>query len=307
MKSNNIDTIYRKLIKSVLEEGQQNAQPRGRKVRELYNVLFTLEDARNSIIQNGLRKMNYAYAAIEMLGLFRPGWKNVEPYSWYNSVMKSFINPDTGRWDGSYAERICSYSQMHKMFEILSKDPDSRRAVIAFYNPRHDFHQYESKDICCTLSLVFRVRDGKLHLTCTMRATDILLGLPYDLTQFTFLQSVLAKWLGLEVGEYTHFTANLHAYEGDWEKLQLIEKAPVACTPLTSMPSWDIPGIEDTYREIENFFDLDRLSRHYPKEINDLPSFMFGGKLRSRTLQQLFRAVTWPYIERKHRKIEKLS
>lgn len=283
-----INDLYPLLIHEVLENGEK-ASPRGRAIRELHNVGFVLNDAHNSIILNPSRKMNYAYAAIEMLGLLRTGELNVEPYTWYNSKMRQFLNSTGDNWDGSYADRIHWYNQLEEMYKVLKADPDSRRAVMSFYNPVHDFHDYESRDICCTLNLIFNIRDGKLNLTGTMRSNDILLGLPYDLTQFTFLQSVLASWLGLEMGYYCHFTANLHAYEDDVEKLKKIFKDTGRVeNQWQRMGDWDLPSQIATYEAIAEFFAYDKLVRQGLK--------VDGTELKhSKFLTNLFDNVTKPF------------
>ncbi len=291
-QSNHINLIYKDLISQLLATGNV-AAPRGKKIYELQNVSFLLHDARNSIITIPERKMNYAYAAIEMLGLLQVGEMNVEPYTWYNSQMAQFINPAKGTWDGSYADRIAGYKQLEKMYEILKEDPDSRRAVLSLYNPAHDFHEYNSLDICCTLSLIFNIRDNKLNLTVSMRSNDILLGLPYDMTQFTFLQSVLAAWLGIEMGWYCHFTANLHMYEQDREKCTkiLASKTNIE-TAWQSMGPWEY-GILDSSVAATQYFMHDRLYRH-----GDTAPII-ENYLNSKTLLNLWNNVTFPYAKAK--------
>lgn len=311
--ANRIKTIYPHLVRYLMQEGKEAAAPRGKATKELYNVGFVLTDAHNSIVTSPLRKFNYAYAVIEMLGLFQHGSKNVEPYTYYNSVMKSYLNPETNEWDGSYATRLTIYKQLPEMYKILKADPDSRRAVIAFYNPAHDFHEGESKDICCTLSLIFRLRDGKLNMTCTMRSNDILLGLPYDLTQFTFLQSVLAKWLGVEMGEYYHFAANFHAYNTDYEKLwNIANEAGKYEDPehFASMPDWDIADIDETYADIQRFFAWEKFLRDMEKlSVEDLSKAFANNNLetiKSKVLTDLLLNTVIPYIAKKKQKDAKI-
>lgn len=49
-------------------------------------------------------------------------------------------------------------------------------------------------------------------MIATMRSNDIILGMCYDIPAFTFLQEVMAYWLGLEVGHYIHQPGSLHYY-----------------------------------------------------------------------------------------------
>jgi thymidylate synthase len=309
MKNANIDPIYSTLIKSLLRS-EHISSPRRNPIKELYAVGWLLEDAHNCIILNPLRKMNYAYAVIEMLGNFRDGQENIEPYCWYNPVMKNYINPSTGLWDGSYANRLMRYNQLVNVLKILQGDPDSRRAVIGLYNPAHDFHDYESLDVCCSLNLVFRLRGGTLDGVFTIRSNDILLGVPYDNTQFCFILSVMAKWLGAKMGSYYHFAANLHAYQCDWSKLERIAniqftKDDNKC-PLSSMPDWDISDPQKTYEEIAKFFTVEKKLRD-----SGNPSFEMAEKyceevkMTSNVLKNLLFDVILPFQQRKLKKLQK--
>lgn len=300
MKANEIDTIYSKIITSVLDSGVVS-NPRGQQVKELYNIGWQLEDARNSIILSPVRKINYAYAVVEMLGLLRDGPRNVEPYCWYNSKMKQFLNPETGNWDGSYADRLYMFSQLPAVYKILKDDPFSRRAVVGIYNPGYDFHSYESRDVCCSLNLIFRLRDGKLNATFTIRSNDVLLGVPYDLTQFTFLQSVLASWLGVEVGSLYYFAANLHAYERDWDRLRKIagtQWTKDSAHPLATMPKWDIASIPETLAQVERLFSAERALRADPSTKN-LQRLIKKHRIDSPLLGNLLATILLPYQQRK--------
>jgi len=303
MKAPNIDSVYPKLIKSVLKQGKEY-EPRGMKVKEIYNVSFKINDARACIITNPYRKFHLPYAIIEMLGLFQNGAYNVEPYTWYCNNMKSFINPETGLWDASYATRLTEHKQLEEMFNILRADPDSRRAVIQIYTPQEDFHNYESKDIACTLSLIFRLREGKLNMTSTIRGNDVMLGVGYDATQYVFLQSVLACWLGVEVGEWSHFAANMHAYERDWGKLKTIatEKWPADFKPRwKKMPEWDVQDIRETFLQIKRFFAMEKEFRScIAKNIQtDIPILFERYKITSKFLKNAFLDILLPYILKK--------
>jgi len=294
-----IDDIYPHLIREVLD-AKDFSSPRGMKIRELFNYQFQIDDATRCIVTNSKRKINFAYAVMEMLGLLMPGKATVEPMCWFNSKMKNYLNHETLEWDGSYAQRLTMYDQMRNVYKVLKEDPDSRRAVMSMYNPAHDFHDYISLDICCTLSLIFRIVNGKLNLSVTMRSNDVLLGIPADLWQFSFLQSVMASWLGIPVGNYSHYAASFHAYERDLEKLTDIANSPVeSCTSWERMGTWDV-GIHDTFDEVSKFFAMDKELRD-SKDASDDNANMLWGKywMKSEFIRNLYFTVVLPYIRKK--------
>jgi hypothetical protein len=75
----------------------------------------------------------------------------------------------------------------------LLKDHDSRRALVLINRANDQIYAVDhgSKDVPCTLSLQFFVRDNKLHLHAHMRSNDVFWGLTYDLFSFTMLQEVM--------------------------------------------------------------------------------------------------------------------
>jgi thymidylate synthase len=118
--------------------------------------------------------------------------------------------------------------QWNYIKEELQKDPDSRRAVIHIRTPNDSI--VDSKDVPCTLSLQFFVRDNKLHLHVSMRSSDIILGLAYDVPAFTIMQEVMANELGVGLGHYVHTSNSLHCYEKDFKMLQDIANADIPRT-----------------------------------------------------------------------------
>ena len=142
-------------------------------------------------------------------------------------------NDKTTEFDGNYGDRIHlrnprfsdivdheeeAPSQLTRCYELLKKDPSSRRAILTIHNPVWDKVDGDSKDIPCTLNLQFLIRDGKLHCICTMRSNDIWYGTPHNVMMFTFLQRAMAGWLGVQPGDYIHRANSLHMYDKHWEK-----------------------------------------------------------------------------------------
>jgi hypothetical protein len=75
-------------------------------------------------------------------------------------------------------------------------------------------------DVPCTLALQFFIRDKKLYMITHMRSSDLILGLAYDVPAFTFFQELLAFELGVEVGEYIHFSNSLHIYRKHYKMVE---------------------------------------------------------------------------------------
>lgn len=115
---------------------------------------------------------------------------------------------------GGYGPRLLNQrgcNQIENVVSILSERQDSRRAVIQLFDAE-DIATHH-KDVPCTCTLQFLIRNKKLHMIVSMRSNDAYLGLPHDVFCFTMLQEYVASILGQELGSYRHFAGSLHLYE----------------------------------------------------------------------------------------------
>jgi thymidylate synthase len=70
----------------------------------------------------------------------------------------------------------------------------------------------DHKEIPCTTTLQFHLRERVLHLSVTMRSNDAYWGLPHDVFCFTMLQEMMARRLGVELGQYYQYVGSMHVY-----------------------------------------------------------------------------------------------
>jgi len=106
--------------------------------------------------------------------------------------------------------------------DALRTDKDTRQAVLRFSLPEHFYKG--NKDMTCTLSGNFHIRENKLLFRVQMRSNDLTLGLVYDLPWFISLMDDMVNELKdlypeLEVGTYTHMVDSLHTYDRDEDKI----------------------------------------------------------------------------------------
>lgn len=125
------------------------------------------------------------------------------------------------------------YKQFERVIDKLKGKPDSRRAVIALLEPS-DLEPSKS-EAPCTSALQFIRRRERLHMIAMMRSNDAYLGFPHDIFCFTMMQELIARSLGVRVGEYHHFATSLHLYEGDRKRVEAYI-AEGYQSPVFSMP-----------------------------------------------------------------------
>lgn len=181
--------------------------PRGKETRELICPQIIIKNPRERLAFSKGRGFNIHHALVESILLFSNS-NLVEHISMFNKNMRQFSD-DGETMNGSYGNRIAPY--INSILAKLSKDQESRQAVLSIFNSNDMF--IETKDVPCTETLSFTVRDGKLNLTVKMRSNDVLFGFQYDVFMFTMLQELVANTLGYELGYYIHQPTSLHVYK----------------------------------------------------------------------------------------------
>lgn len=196
------------LLQDLLENGVVSS-PREKMTKELLNVTLVVEHGLSNVMVHKLRDINYRFMIAEWLWI-AAGLEDVATIAQYNSIMKNFSD-DGQILSGAYGPRI--KVQMNYILEKL-KLPDSRQAVATIWTSS----PAESKDIPCTISLQWFVRNRFLHCTVNMRSSDLWLGLPYDYFTFSQLTNQIGSTLGIPIGTITMNLASSHLYEENWEK-----------------------------------------------------------------------------------------
>ena len=239
----NFDHLFARLVTDINNDPEYDTSPRGMRVKELIAPTFELTQPRRRLLRSPARKADYGFAVGEFLWYWS-GKNDLETMLYYNKRMNQFS--DDGRtlnsaygfrmkeqYDfeiGGYPGDGSSVSQWEACVKTLCQDPDSRRAIIIINEPMDEVIATGrgSKDVPCTLSLQFFVRNRKLHLHVNMRSNDVFWGLTYDLFSFTLLQECMllelrrAGMKDLELGSYTHCAGSLHIYERHFEAAQAV-------------------------------------------------------------------------------------
>ena len=240
----NFTEAYVDLCKQIRDNTQHVSSPRGMKIKENLGVQFRIMNPRDRLPRVAARNFSLAYFVAETLWYLNAD-DSTEWISYY-APFWSNISDNNKTANSAYGARIFkthprigngNIVQWDYVKEELRKDPDSRRAVIHIRTPSDSI--IESKDVPCTLSLQFFIRENKLHLHVSMRSSDIILGLAYDVPAFTTIQEILANELGVELGEYVHTSNSLHCYERDFEMLDAIANTRVFKS-FDEMPAYPI-------------------------------------------------------------------
>lgn len=200
------------------EEGMVESSRDGAVVGEVINAVTVINDPTRFIVNSPKRKMPMRYAVAELLW-YLSGTNLLEPIQSYTSNWDR-MSDDGVTVNSNYGHRIFKYfgfNQFEYVKKCLLKDPNSRQAVIHIRDPK-DYVYEPTKDMPCTLTLQFFIRERKLHMTVNMRSNDIWTGFPYDVFNFCAIQNLLAMQLNIPVGTYTHIAGSLHLYKRNYEE-----------------------------------------------------------------------------------------
>lgn len=280
----NFTQAYVDLCRQVRDDSDFVSAPRGMKIKEKLGVQFRIKNPRDRLPFVEARNFSLSYFVAEILW-YMSGSNSTEWISRYASFWKD-ISDDGTTANSAYGARIFKLhpriaegglNQWSYVKGELTRDPDSRRAVIHIRTPDDSLHAV--KDVPCTLALQFFIREGKLHLHVNMRSSDIILGIAYDVPAFTTMQEVLANELGVELGEYVHTSNSLHCYERDFEMLDAIANSsdnlgrPMPAYPRV-FPISALMRIEDQIRKMNEGEFLDGIALNHPQlsEVVDDPA-----------------------------------
>lgn len=203
-----------------------NVNPRGKVTKELPAVQIVLTNPRSRLVYLPERKFSIVYATIESL-LFALKEDKLKYFTAFNSKMGLFSD-DGMTMHGAYGYRIAKGLQT--IVDKLRKDKDTRQAVLTIYNYECDLLNYSGRDVPCTIALQFMLRDNQLQLIVTMRSNDAILGMPYDIYNFTNIQEVIANSLGVNVGTYVHQVGSLHVYQENFEIFEMMKNSEEVLT-----------------------------------------------------------------------------
>lgn len=201
------------LLGQILDTGEESA-PRGKKVTELLGLSISF-DMRQPLVTLCARELGYRFAPAEAAWILS-GDNRVETIRQYSRFIWEFSD-DGVFYSGAYGPKVVD--QLTYVCDVLGNDWDSRQAVIDVWRP----NPRAGRDIPCTLSFQFLVRERKLHVVQCMRSSDAWLGYPYDVFNASMLAGYVILLLrdrkaastrgDLTLGTHTMMIGSSHVYE----------------------------------------------------------------------------------------------
>lgn len=275
-----LDDLLHEALQLLTSETQLFEATRGR-FKELLGCSLHLKNPRARLSRS--EDKGKIFSALGELFWYLSGDTRLDFIDYYIPNRFQRESDDQVQVRSGYGERLLSFrgiNQIQNVIGLLREKPTSRRAVIQLFDASDLETDYAS--IPCTCTLQFLARNGHLNLFVSMRSNDAYIGLPHDVFAFTMLQELVARSLGMELGEYFHFAGSLHLYEENFESAAIYLRegwqSRIAMPPMPVGDPWSnierIRGIEETIRlgadanveteSMENYWkDLIRLLQAY--------------------------------------------
>ncbi len=204
-------------LKHIYTRGLVTA-PRGIETREVLGFQSII-DMKRPIINVPVRDLGFKFMAAEAAWILG-GDNRVSSIAPYSKQISKFSD-DGVTFFGAYGPRILD--QLQQIVLKLVNDPSSRQAVLTIWRPNPP----GSKDIPCTVAIQWLIRDGKLHCIDSMRSSDIWLGHPYDVFNFSMVSLALLIrlrnfGLTVELGDLNLVAGSKHLYQTDFNGAQQV-------------------------------------------------------------------------------------
>jgi thymidylate synthase len=138
-----------------------------------------------------------------------------------------------------------TYDQIITLIQNLKAKPNDRGHVVSAWNAA-ELNRMALRPCHCLFQ--FYVEDGKLSCQLYQRSADIFLGVPFNIASYALLTHMIAREVGLYVGEFVHTFGDIHLYANHVEqaKVQLM-RTPYPFGQVGFMK--DAPGLFELKRE----------------------------------------------------------
>ena len=215
------DKVWHQIVGAFRTGDGVLVQPsRGGTTKEILHAAITISDSRQRWVASRQPPLNIAFAIAEVVWILT-GRNDLAFLEAWNRRLPDYVGKSP-KLHGAYGYRLRhngGVDQLTRAYQSLSSNPNTRQAVLQIWDSSVDLPQPDGapadQDVPCNVLSLLKVRAGKLEWLQVIRSNDLLLGVPYNLVQFTSLQEVMAGWLGVGCGAYHQVSDSLHIYDHD--------------------------------------------------------------------------------------------
>lgn len=177
-------------IRDVRRYGEPRA-PRGQRTLDLPQHTMAV-DMMHPVVNIPERKLGMKFMAAEAAWILS-GDDRVETIAPYNANIAQFSD-DGVRFFGAYGPKIVE--QLDYVVAKLKEDPATRQAGLTLWRENPP----PTKDVPCTIAMFFSLVGTMLNAHVFMRSSDVWLGVPYDVFNFSMVAMKICAELNGGIG-----------------------------------------------------------------------------------------------------------
>lgn len=165
----------------------------------------------------------------------------------------------------AYGWIVRTYKLIDKLLYALKNNPTDRRLIMSLWQ---DIHLATAVLPSCVWSSEWDVTDGKLNAWVHQRSCDVPLGLPFNVTQYATLLTLIANVVGLEPGTLDWSIKDAHIYvnQVDGIKEQLSREAMFKS--FDSIPKKGLLEIKKEFEYLKSKGLIDKKMEFIPSAID---------------------------------------
>ena len=245
------ETQYLNLLTKVMTEGN-HGHTRNGKTRSLFGERMEF-DMKDGFPLLTTKQMGYKTILRELLWFIKGSTSNNElqnknVHIWDLNSTREFLDSrglpyeegDLGpvygfQWRHSGANYIDCHTdytglgvdQLQNVIDLIKNDPHSRRIIMNSWNPS-DLDKMALPP--CHVMCQFHVDSERGTLNCQLyqRSGDMFLGVPFNISSYSFLLHIIAYITRYKPGKLIHILGDTHIYEDHFDAVkQQLERVPV--------------------------------------------------------------------------------
>lgn len=177
-------------------------------------------------------------------------WNAEQMFFEDGKVRKEKIKKDFGRqWahtiGTAYGYIVNKFQMTQELIHKLKHNPEDRRMIMTLWQ-----NDYLKTAVLpsCVWSSEWDVTDGKLNVWVHQRSCDVPLGLPFNVTQYSVLLSMLAQVTGLKPGTVDWSIKDAHIYVNQIDGIKEQIKRFDEKGDLPAPKLWLNPDVDDFFK-----------------------------------------------------------
>ena len=145
----------------------------------------------------------------------------------------------------AYGYIVKRFGFTDKIIDTIKNNPTDRRLVISLWQ---DDYLKTAVLPSCVWSTEWDVTDGKINMWVHQRSCDVPLGLPFNVTQYSVLLSLIAQVCGLKAGTIDYSIKDAHIYKNQIDGIKEQIKRFETNGDFPAPELWINPEIKDFYQ-----------------------------------------------------------